>query len=212
VKFAFYSGGITAPKDILKAAKKAVDAGLSEDAALRAFTLGAAEIFGLADRLGSIDAGKIANLVVADGNLFNEKTKVKMVFVDGEKFEVRELARPTEPPKGDLSGRWKLSYTTPEGPEEATADLTMASDGTLFGTITSHRGTTTLITGWVSADKFSLTINIPVGPETADVTFTGTFEGTTMKGTISVQGLTIEFTGAKPGSSSAAAAELRGQR
>src|SRR5437879_6226748 len=177
VKFAFYSGGITAPKDILKAAKKAVDAGLSEDAALRAFTLGAAEIFGLADRLGSIDAGKIANLVVADGNLFNEKTKVKMVFVDGEKFEVREPARPTEPPKGDLSGRWKLSYTTPEGPEEATADLNMASDGTLFGTITSHRGTTTLITGWVSADKFSFTINIPVGPETADVTFTGTFEG-----------------------------------
>jgi len=212
VKFAFYSGGITAPKDILKAAKKAVDAGLSEDAALRAFTIGAAEIFGLADRLGSIDAGKIANLVVADGNLFNEKTKVKMVFVDGEKFEVREPARPTEPPKGDLSGRWKLSYTTPEGPEEATADLTMASDGTLFGTITGPRGTTTLITGWVSADKFSFTINIPVGPETADVTFTGTFEGTTMKGTISVQGLTIEFTGAKPGSSSAAAAESRGQR
>lgn len=212
VKFAFYSGGITAPKDILKAAKKAVDAGLSEDAALRAFTLGAAEIFGLADRLGSIDAGKIANLVVADGNLFNEKTKVKMVFVDGEKFEVREPARPTEPPKGDLSGRWKLSYTTPEGPEEAAADLTMASDGTLFGTITSPRGTTTLITGWVSADKFSFTINIPVGPETADVTFTGTFEGATMKGTISVQGLTIEFTGAKPGSASTAAAEWGGQR
>src|SRR2546427_1338489 len=212
VKFAFYSGGITAPKDILKAAKKAVDAGLPEDAALRAFTLGAAEIFGLADRLGSIDAGKIANLVVADGNLFDEKTKVKMVFVDGEKFEVREPARPSEPPKGDLSGRWKLSYTTPEGPEEATADLNMASDGTLFGTITSRRGTTTLITGWVSADKFSFTINIPVGPETADVTFTGTFEGTTMNGTISVQGLTIEFTGAKPGRSSAAAAESGGQR
>jgi len=212
VKFAFYSGGITAPKDILKAAKKAVDAGLSEDAALRAFTLGAAEVFGLADRLGSIDAGKIANLVVADGNLFNEKTRVKMMFVDGEKFEVREPARPTEPPTGDLSGRWKLSYTTPEGPDEEAADLTMASDGTLFGTITSHRGTTTLITGWVSADKFSFTINIPVGPETADVTFTGTFEGTTMKGTISVQGLTIEFTGAKPGSSSTAAAERGGQR
>ena len=134
------------------------------------------------------------------------------MFVDGEKFEVREPARPTEPPKGDLSGRWKLSYTTPEGPEEAAADLTMASDGTLFGTITSQRGTTTLITGWVSADKFSFTINIPVGPETADVTFTGTFEGTTMKGTISVQGLTIEFTGAKPGSSSTAAAERGGQR
>ena len=207
VKFAFYSGGITAPKDILKAAKKSVDAGLSADDALRAFTLSAAEIFGVADRLGSIDSGKIANLVIADGDLFNEKTKVKMVFVDGEKFEVREPSRPTDPPKGDLSGKWKLSYSTPEGPEEATTDFTMASDGTLSGTITSPRGTAPLIAGWVSAEKFSFTINIPVGPATADVTFSGTFEGTTMKGTISVQGITIDFTGAKPGSFSAAVAD-----
>src|SRR5207248_8938456 len=66
VKFAFYSGGITAPKDILKAAKKSIDAGLAPDAALRAFTLSPAEIFGVADRLGSIENGKIANLVVTD--------------------------------------------------------------------------------------------------------------------------------------------------
>lgn len=212
VKFAFYSGGITAPKDILKAAKKAIDAGLSEDAALRAFTLGAAEIYGLADRLGSINPGKIANLVIADGDLFNEKTKLKIIFVDGEKFEVREPARPTEPPKGDLSGKWKLSYTTPEGPEEATTDLSMASDGTLSGTITSPRGTATLVSGWVSAEKFSFTINIPVGPGTADVTFTGTFEAASMKGTISVQGVTIDFTGARPGNSAASTAEMGGGR
>jgi len=70
VKFAFYSGGISAPKDILKAAKKSIDAGLAPDAALRAFTLSAAEIFGVADRLGSIENGKIANLIVTDGDLF----------------------------------------------------------------------------------------------------------------------------------------------
>src|SRR5712664_3782409 len=82
VKFAFYSGGITTPKDIVKAAKKSIDAGLTPDAALRALTLSPAEIFGVADRLGSIENGKIANLVVADGDLFEEKTKIKMVFVD----------------------------------------------------------------------------------------------------------------------------------
>src|SRR5205807_7848144 len=49
VKFAFYSGGITAPRDTLKAAKKSIDAGLAPDAALRAMTLSAAEIFGVAD-------------------------------------------------------------------------------------------------------------------------------------------------------------------
>ncbi|PYU38374.1 MAG: amidohydrolase [Acidobacteria bacterium] len=66
VKFAFYSGGITAPKDTLKAAKKSIDAGLAPDAALRALTLSPAEIFGVADRLGSLENGKIANLVVTD--------------------------------------------------------------------------------------------------------------------------------------------------
>src|SRR5437879_4784673 len=45
VKFAFYSGGITTPKDVLKAAKKSIDAGLAPDAALRAFTLSPAALF-----------------------------------------------------------------------------------------------------------------------------------------------------------------------
>lgn len=214
VKFAFYSDGISAPKDILKAVKKSIDAGLAPDAALRALTLSPAEIFGVADRLGSIENGKIANLVVADGDLFNEKTKIKFVFVDGRKFEIREPAKPKDLPKGDLTGRWKLSYTTPQGPEDATADLTMASDGTLSGTITSSRGTANIISGYLSADKFSFTINIPIEGNPSDVVFTGTFDGSSMKGSISVQGFDIEFTGTKPGSRSLAqrqSADARGE-
>jgi imidazolonepropionase-like amidohydrolase len=199
VKFAFYSGAITAPKDILKAAKKSIDAGLSPDAAIRAFTLTPAEIFGVDDRLGSIENGKIANLVVTDGDIFEEKTKIKFVFVDGRKFTIREPEKPKDPPKGDLTGKWKLSYTTPEGPEESTVDITMAADGALSGTLSSQRGNANIITGYLSADKFSFTINIPIEGSPSDVLFTGTFDGTTMKGSISVQGLDIDFTGTKPG-------------
>ena len=97
VKFAFSSGGTAEPKDILKNVRKATAAGLSSDAALRAFTLDAAEILGVADRLGSIEPGKIANLVVADGDLFGEKTKVKHVFVDGRHFEVHEIEKRHKP-------------------------------------------------------------------------------------------------------------------
>jgi imidazolonepropionase-like amidohydrolase len=71
----------------LKAIKRATDAGLSTDDALRAMTLAPAEIFGVADRVGSIEPGKIANLVVTKGDLFDEKTKVQFVFVDGMKYE-----------------------------------------------------------------------------------------------------------------------------
>jgi hypothetical protein len=203
IPFAFYSGGITAPKDILKAAKKSIDAGLASDAALRALTLTPAEIYRVADRMGSIENGKIANLVVTDGDLFDEKTKIKMVFVDGKRFESREPEKPKDPPKGSLTGKWKLAYTTPEGPEESTLDLDMANDGTLSGTTTSKRGTASIISGYLSADKFSFTINIPIEGNPTDVVFSGTFDGSTLKGNIDVMGYSIEFTGTKPSAQTA---------
>ena len=199
VKFGFYSGGIVSPKDLFPAVKKSIDAGLSPDAALRALTLSAAEIYGIADVLGSIEKGKIANLVVTDGDVFDKKTKIKIVFVDGRKFEVREPLRPSEPPKGDLTGKWKLTYTTPQGQEESIADLVMSSDGTLTGTLSSNRGTGTIFGGYLSGDKFSFTINIPIEGNPQDVHFSGTFDGTAMKGTIGAMGYSFDFSGTKPG-------------
>jgi Amidohydrolase family len=204
VKFAFYSGGIAAPKDILRAAKKSIDAGLTPDSALRALTLSPAEIFGVADRLGSIENGKIANLVITDGDLFEEKTKIKYVFVDGRRFTIHEPEKPKDPPKGDLTGKWKLAYNTPEGAEESTADLSMASDGSLSGSVTGKRGTQNILRGYLSADKFSFTINIVLEDGPADAVFTGTFDGTSLKGNINVVGFDIEFTGAKSPTQTAA--------
>jgi imidazolonepropionase-like amidohydrolase len=83
VAFAFESAGLTEPKDFVKNAAKAVKAGLAPEAAIRALTVNAATIAGVGDHLGTIEKGKIANLVVTDGDLFQEKTKVTRVFVDG---------------------------------------------------------------------------------------------------------------------------------
>jgi hypothetical protein len=210
VKFALYSGGITAPEDILKAAKKSIDAGLAPEAALRALTLSPAEIFGVADRLGSIENGKIANLTITDGDLFEEKTKIKLVFVDGHRFEIREPEKPKDPPKGDISGKWKLSYNTPEGAEESTADLVMDKDGTISGTTTGKRGTATIVSGYLSVDKFSFTINIPIEGSSSDVNFSGTFDGTSLKGNIGVMGMSLDFTGVKPNAVSSAMVTLGG--
>jgi imidazolonepropionase-like amidohydrolase len=198
VKFGFYDGGLAAPNDVLKAVKRSIDAGLPADVALRSLTLSPAEIFGISDRLGSIEVGKIANLVVTDGDLFEEKTKVKMVFVDGHKFDPREPERPKDPPKGDISGKWKLAFNTPDGAEEATADLSMEKDGALSGTVTGKRGVGTILNGYATADKFSFTINIPLDGNPTDVTFTGTFDATSLKGSLSVPGFSTEFTGTKP--------------
>jgi imidazolonepropionase-like amidohydrolase len=99
-RFAFYSGG-TAAKDVRKALKRAIDAGLTEAAAVRALTLSAAEIYGVADRVGSIEPGRIANLLVVKGSLFDEKAKIQYVFIDGVKYE----PVPETTPPGDREGR-----------------------------------------------------------------------------------------------------------
>jgi hypothetical protein len=207
VKFAFYSGGLTAPKDVLKAVKKSIDAGLSADAALRALTLSPAEIFGVSDRLGSIESGKIANLLVTDGDLFEDKTKIKMVFVDGQKFEPHEPDKPKDPPKGDISGKWKITFSTPDGEEEATADLSLEKDGAISGSVTGKRGAGTILNGYASANKFSFTINIVVDGNPVDVTFSGTYDATSLKGSLSLTGFSTDFTGTKPGASSAVHAQ-----
>jgi hypothetical protein len=86
VKFAFYSDGIATPREMMRAVKRAIDNGLSSDDAIRALTLTPAQIYGVDSRLGSIDKGKIGNIVVADGDIF-ANGKIKYVFVDGVKYE-----------------------------------------------------------------------------------------------------------------------------
>jgi imidazolonepropionase-like amidohydrolase len=93
VRFALASDGLPGAADFLRNVRRAVEAGLPAEAAIRALTLSPAEILGVADRLGSLDAGKIANLVVTTGDLLDEKTRVRYVFVDGQKFDVREAER-----------------------------------------------------------------------------------------------------------------------
>jgi len=86
VKFALYSDGVDTPRELQRAVKKAIDAGLTRDEALRAMTLTPAEIYGVADRVGSVEKGKIGNLVVTRGDIFDSNTKVEMVIVDGKKY------------------------------------------------------------------------------------------------------------------------------
>jgi imidazolonepropionase-like amidohydrolase len=57
--------------------------GLSHEDALKSVTLYPAQILGVDDKIGSIDAGKIANIVVADGDILEPRTNIKYVFING---------------------------------------------------------------------------------------------------------------------------------
>lgn len=195
VPFAFYSGGVATPRQALEKVRKAVESGLPEDAALRALTLGPAEIYGVADRLGSIEPGKIANLVVTEGDLFAEEAKVRMVFVDGRKFEEREEERPSEPPAVDVSGTWDATLQTRQGAQESTFELEMDEDGSVSGSVRGERGEATITDGWVSGDRFSFTVVASREGGSAESTYTGTVEEDRMEGTVSFGGrFQVEFT------------------
>ena len=92
VPFAFATAGLNEPADFVKNAAKAVQSGLSREDALRALTLQAATIAGAADRLGSLETGKIANVLVTEGELFDEKMQIKHVFVAGRPITIEPPA------------------------------------------------------------------------------------------------------------------------
>ncbi|HET7618216.1 MAG TPA: amidohydrolase family protein [Vicinamibacterales bacterium] len=105
ITFAFSSDGLDKPQDFIANAAKTVKAGLPADAAIRALTLNAATIAGAADRLGSLDRGKIANLVVTDGDLLADGTHVKQVFIDGRMIDLAPLTEGSGPQRRGRGAR-----------------------------------------------------------------------------------------------------------
>lgn len=83
VKIAFQSGGIHDLGRMLPAVRNAVRYGLSPDAALRSLTINTAEIFGVADRLGSLEKGKYADIVIFDNDPMLTSARVRTAIVNG---------------------------------------------------------------------------------------------------------------------------------
>lgn len=94
VKVALATGQTENVRNLPFMAGFAVAYGMDKQDALRAITIDAAEIFGVADRLGSIEVGKSATLFVCDGDPFETKTNVKHVFISG--WQVPMVSRQTQ--------------------------------------------------------------------------------------------------------------------
>ncbi len=99
--FALTTHGLPETEALPERVKKARARGLSADDLLAAFTTVPAKMLGLEGRVGEIAAGKSANLVVVEGTLFGEKSRVVTTWVDGKPYEVK-------PKRGSLKGTWKL--------------------------------------------------------------------------------------------------------
>jgi len=94
VKVALRTSETENVRNLLYNAGFAATYGMGREEALRAVTIVPAEIFGVSDKLGSIEAGKVANVVVSDGDPFETKTNIIHVFIDG--WQIPLVSRHTQ--------------------------------------------------------------------------------------------------------------------
>lgn len=193
IPFAFSSIGTDDPKSYLEGIQKAIEAGLPRDKALEALTATPAAFLGLDKALGTIEAGKMANLVLVEGDVLAKEPKVKMVFADGLKFEFKDTkGQGGEKPTVNVSGRWEL--TIPDAGLKMNIDFNQEEAG-LSGKLTTPFGVFDFTGGNVSANEIYFEMNISVGGQDIDLYFSATVTGDTMRGTV-VQGTqgSSEFT------------------
>ncbi|HTK27562.1 MAG TPA: amidohydrolase family protein [Pyrinomonadaceae bacterium] len=203
VKFAFESDSVKSIGDFFTNAGKAVENGLTRDAAVRAMTLGSAEILGVSAQTGSIEPGKIANLVVVKGDLFGKDRAVKQVFVDGKLFEIKEEPKPAEttPSNGgravpNVAGNYSITIDIPGQPLAGTLAFTQQGN-LLNGTIQSSLGTAPIRDGKVTVEGFTFAATVEYGGSTVDIIVKGTVSGNQISGTIDSPQGAIPFSGTK---------------
>jgi imidazolonepropionase-like amidohydrolase len=205
VRFAFQSGGLTNVSDFFANAAKTTENGLSSDTAIRAMTLGTAQILGVDNRLGSIETGKIANLTVVRGDILGKEKTITHVFVDGRLYEQKEKPKTpaaattggTTPAIANVGGNYSITIEIPGQTLPGTLALTQQG-AVLSGTMsTQMTGTSPIRDGKVTSDGFSFTAMVDYGGTQMEITVTGKVTGNQVSGTIESPQGAIPFTGTK---------------
>ncbi len=203
VKFAFQSGGLKNIRDYLKNAGEATKNGLSEIDAIRAMTLSAAELLGVDAQLGSVEAGKIANLVVVKGPLFDKDMTVTHVFVDGKLFEqpkkVDKPAGPANPNAKAVAagGTWNVTIEAPGITVPMTLNLTQ-SGSTITGSIgSSMLGNADIRSGKVTENGFTFESSVVFQGTNLELVFNGRIDGNNVEGTVDTAQGPATFSGTR---------------
>jgi imidazolonepropionase-like amidohydrolase len=205
VRFAFQSGAMTEMSNYLSSAAKTIQNGLARDEALRALTLRPAEILGVADRLGTLEVGKIANLTVTRGDIFDKDSQITHVFIDGRPVDLKP-ATAAATGGASANGNWALSVNLGEG--ETVTTLALQQEGEqLRGSIQGALGSAQISSASIGqGGDLRFTVPINIGGLTTEATFTGTINGNEMRGSIQVVGRAPgSFTGTRAAGSTPAA-------
>ncbi|MCS7155181.1 MAG: amidohydrolase family protein [Bacteroidota bacterium] len=189
------------PAQIRTNLRRLVEAGASKEAVLRALTLNAARIYGVERQLGSLEPGKIANLVVTRGDYFDRDAQVRYVFVAGERFSVEArpapagpgarppaAARPAAGETANLQGAWSLVIESPQGALQGRLELEQ-NGSSLTGRISVNAPIeVSLLGGRVSGSEVVLEMAISFQGQQFAFPMRGTVSGDIIAGSFPVPG------------------------
>lgn len=187
VRFSFMTADVNA-RDIRSNLRTMIENGLPEDVALAALTTHPADMLGLNEQLGTVEPGKIANLVVTNGSYFDEDTVVRYVFVDGHRFEIEEAEATSA--EGDAegtanpAGEWRFTVSTPQGEIGGTIEI-LGEPGDLEGTIVTDMSPDESDLEDVELNGTTLTFSFDSG-QNGIISATATIRGNEMDGTLDV--------------------------
>jgi hypothetical protein len=188
VRFAFQSGSLTNMTDFLANASKAIENGLSTDDALRAFTLWPAQILGAENQLGSIETGKIANLTVTRGDLFDRNSRVAHVFIDGRPVDLRSSTTPSQQQRATLAGAWTLAIDLGQGEKVVSINLQQEGDR-LRGALQGSLGTGEIANASATpSGEVRFTVPLNIEGQTKEASFVGTVSGNQIRGSVNITG------------------------
>lgn len=195
IAFAFGTQS-TKPEDFLKNLRLMVENGLSEEAALAALTINAARMLDLESTAGSIETGKLANLVIMTDSLFKKDAQVKFVFAGGHQYEYETKSGKANEENNDdvLGGAWNYETRTSGGSASGIMQLSRGADG-YQGTISFDNpegdGTKTTKMRNLEWDGRTLKFDFDVNVQgmVISVSVSGEVSGTEYKGKLTITDL-----------------------
>lgn len=201
IPFSFTTIGVKS-KDIYGNIRRMIKNGLSEKMALAALTTEPARLLQIGNMAGTIEKGKLANLIISTKPIFDEKMKIKYVFVDGEKYEYNTKKKKKKSGKSeDIAGSWKYDIEIPGMAIEGTMEITKAGDDTydIVMKNTSGLPATFKIDGQeLEGGNAAFDTTVDANGDTMTVTFDLDFEEDEVEGTITVPEFgTFPITGSK---------------
>ncbi|REG92758.1 amidohydrolase family protein [Algoriphagus antarcticus] len=196
IPFAFTTVGVKSG-DIMKALQTMIKNGLSEKSALAALTTNSASILGISKVAGSIEKGKMANLILSTDSIFAEDSQIKHIVVDGYIYDYDTKAKKKDSKDGKedgtvkIEGNWEYTSESPAG--SSGGILSIQKEGSDYtGTITyddpsgSGKATSPIKNVVLDGSTLSFSFDVTANGMEILVEVSGEVDSDSFKGTMNV--------------------------